>query len=116
MTPKKFTRTQLRVADIHDSDVTLQPAASIGERATPAALPEAEIDDDNDLDDDLGDQAEEDSPIDNDIGDLRCQITDEDRLYVVTRNRLMLEMLLENQAQCEAEQRLERERMATERE
>jgi len=39
MPPKKFTRTQLRVADIHDSDDTLQTVASIGERATPAVLP-----------------------------------------------------------------------------
>ena len=116
MPPKKFTRTQLRVADIHDSDDTLQTAASMGERATPAVLPEAEIDDDDDLDDDLGDQGDEDSPIDNDIGDLRSQITDEDRLDVATQNRLMLEMLLENQAQWKAKQKLERERMAADRE
>ena len=116
MPPKKFTRTQLRVADIHDSDDTLQTAASIGERATPAVLPEAEIADDNDLDDDLGDQAEEDSPIDNGIGDLRSQITDADRLDMATENRLMLEMLLEKQAQWKAEQKPERERMAAERE
>ena len=116
MPPKKFTRTQLRVADIHDSDDTLQTAASIGERATPAVLPEAEIDDDDDLDDDLGGQRSKDSPIDNDSGDLSSQITDEDRLDVATQNRLMLEMLLENQAQWKAEQKLERERMAAERE
>ena len=116
MPPKKVCRTQLRVADIHDSDDTLQTAASIGERATPAVLPEAEIDDDDDLDDDLRDQGDQDSPIDNDIGDLRSQITDEDRLDVATQNRLMLEMLLENQAQWKAEQKLERERMAAERE
>ena len=61
----------MRVADIHDSDDTLQTAASIGERATPAVLQEAEIDDDDDLDDDLGDQGDEDSPINKDIGDLR---------------------------------------------
>jgi len=66
----------LRVADIHDSDDTLQIAASIGERAIPAVLSEAEIDDDDDLDDDLEEQGDEDSPIDNDIGDLRSQITD----------------------------------------
>jgi hypothetical protein len=84
MPPKKFTRTQLRMADIHDSDVTLQTEASIGERATPAGLPQAEIDDDDDLDNDLGDQGDENSPIDNDIGDLRSQITDEDLLDVAT--------------------------------
>ena len=116
MPPKNFTRTQLRVADIHDSDDTLQTAASIGERAAPAVLPEAEIDDDDDLDDDLGYQGDEDSPIDNDIGDLRSQITEEDRLDVETQNRLMLEMLLENQAQWKAEYKLQRERMAAERE
>jgi len=116
MPPKKFTRTQLRIAVIHDSDDTLQTAASIGERATPAVLPEAEIDDDDDLDDDLRDQGDEEGPIDNDIGDLRSQITDEDRLDVATLNRLMLEMLFENQAQWKAEQKLERERMAATRE
>jgi len=34
---------------------------------------------------------------------------------VATQKRLMLEMLLENQAQWKAEQKLERERMAAER-
>jgi len=116
MPPKKFTRTRLRVADIHDSDDTLQTAASIGERATPAGLPEAEIDNDDDFDDDLGDQADEDSPIDNDIGDLCSQVTDEDRLDVATQNRLMLEMLLQNQAQWKAGQKLESKRMAAKRE
>ena len=67
------------------------------------------------LTNDLGGQRSEDSPFDNDSGDLRSQITDEDRLDVATQNRLMLEMLLENQAQWKAEQRLERERMAAER-
>jgi len=114
MPPKKFTRTQLRVADIHDSDDTLQTAALIGERATPAVSPEAEIEDDEDLDDDLRDKSDEDSPIDNDIGDLSSQITIEARLDVATQNRLMLEMLLENQAQWKAEQKLEQVRMAAE--
>jgi len=116
MPPKKFTRTQLHVTDIHESDDTLQAAASTAERTTPTVLPEAEIDDDDDLYDDLGGQRSKDSPIDNDSGDLRSQITDEDRLDVATQNRLTLEMLLENQAQWKAEQRLERERMAAERE
>jgi len=35
---------------------------------------------------------------------------------VATQNRLMLEMVLENQAQWKAELKLERERMAAERE
>jgi len=74
----------LRVADIHDSDDTLQTAAAIGERATPAVLPEAGIDDHDDFDNDFGDQGDEDSPIDNDIGDLRSQSTDEDRLDEAT--------------------------------
>jgi len=106
MPPKKSTRTQLRVTDIHESDDTLQAAASTAERATPTVLQEAEIDhdDDDDLYDDLGAQRNEDSPVDNDTGDLRSQITDEDRLDVATQNRLMLEMLLENQAQWKAEQ------------
>jgi hypothetical protein len=104
----------LRVADIHVSDDTLQTAASIGERATPAVLPEAEVDDDDDDDlyDDLGGQRNKDSPIDNNSGDFRAQITYEERPDVATQNRLMMEMLLENQAQWKAQQKLERERMA----
>ena len=105
----------MRVADIHESDDTLQTAASRAERATPAVEPQAEIDNDHDLHDDLGDQGDEDSPIDNDIGDLRSHITDEDCIDLATQNRLMLEMPLENQAQWKAEQKHERERMAAER-
>jgi len=116
MPPKKFTRTQLRVTNIHESDDSLQAAASTAERTTPTILPEAKMDDDHDLYDDLGGQRPKDIPIDNDSGDLRSQITDEDRLDVATQNRLMLEMLLINQAQWKAEQRLERERMVAERE
>ena len=98
MPPKKFTRTQLRVTDIHESDDTLQAAASTAKRTTPTVLPEAEIDDDNDLQDDLEGQRSKDSLIDNVSGVLRSQITDEDRPDVATQNRLMLEMPLENQA------------------
>ena len=57
------------------------------------------IDDANDLDDDLGDQGDHDSPIDNDIGDLRSRNTDKGRLDMATQNRFMLDMLLQNQAQ-----------------
>jgi hypothetical protein len=103
MPPKKFTRTQLRVTDIHESDDTLQPAPSTAKRTTPMVLPEAEIDIDNDLYNDLGGQRNKDSRIDNDSGDLCSQNTDEDRLDVVTQNRLMLEMLLQNQAEWKAE-------------
>jgi hypothetical protein len=106
----------LRVTDIHESDDTLQAAAWTAERTTPTVSPEAEIDDEDDLYDDLGSQRSKDSPIDNDSGDLRSQIADEDCLDVATQNRLMLEMMLENHAQWKAEQRLERERMAAERE
>jgi len=113
MPPNKFTRTQLRVADIHDSDETLQTAESIGEFATHAVVAEAKIDYD---DDDLCDQGDEDRPIDDDIGDLHSQTVDEDCLDVATQNRLMLEMLLENQAQWKAEQNLDRERMGATRE
>jgi hypothetical protein len=103
MPPKKFTRTQLRVTDIHGSDDTLQAAASTAERITPTVLPEAEIDNDDDLYDDLGGHRRKDSPINNDSGDLRSHITHEDHLDMATQNRLMLEMLLENQAQWNAE-------------
>jgi len=56
------------------------------------------------------------SRIDNDSGDLCSQITEEDGLDVATQNRLMVEILLENQAQWKAEQRLQRERMAAKQE
>jgi hypothetical protein len=116
ITPKNFTRTQLRVTDIHESDDTLQAEASTAEHTTPTVLPEAGIDDDDDLENDLGGQRRKGSLIDNDSCDLRSQITDEDRLDVATQNRLMLEMLPQNDAQWKAEQRLERERMAAEHE
>jgi hypothetical protein len=53
---KEFTRTQLRVTDIHDSDDTLQRVASIAERTTPTILLEVDIDvdDDHNLDDESG--------------------------------------------------------------
>jgi len=57
-----------------------------------------------------------DSQIDNDSGDLLSQITHDDCLDVVTQNNLMLQMLLENQARWNAGQRLDKERMAVERE
>ena len=60
----------MRVTDIHESDDTLQAAASTAECATPAVLPEAKIDGVDDLDDDLRDQGDQDSLIDNNIGDL----------------------------------------------
>jgi len=99
MPPKKFTRTQLRTADIHDSDDILQRAASMAVRATPAVIPEAEIDVDNDLHDYLRAQGHHDCPIDNDIGDLRSQISNNDRLEVATFNRVMLEILLDDHPQ-----------------
>jgi len=98
MSPKKFTRTQLRITDIHESDDTLQAVASTAERTTPPVLPEAEIDDDDDPYDDLGGQRNKDSPIHNDSGDLRFQMTDEDLLDLATQHRSMLEILLKNQA------------------
>jgi len=94
-----FTTTQLRIADIHDSDDTLQTAASIAKRAIPAVLQEAEDADDDDLDDDFSDQGDKDTRLDNDIVVLRSQITAGECLAVATQNRLMLETLLENQAQ-----------------
>jgi len=45
MPMKKITRTQLRITDIHESDDTLQAAASTSEHNTPTLFPEAEIDD-----------------------------------------------------------------------
>jgi len=116
MPPEKFTRTQLRVTDIQESDDTLQAAASTAKRTTPTVLPEAEIDDDHDLYNDFGGQRCKDSQIDNNGGDLCSQSSDNDCLNVATQNRLMLEMLHENQAQSKAEQRLEQARMAAERE
>jgi hypothetical protein len=98
MPPKKFTRTQLRVTNIHESDHTLQAAASTAERTTPTVLPEPEIDDDDDLYDDLRGQRRKDSPMDYNSGDVCSQITDKDRLDVATQNQFILEMLLDNQA------------------
>ena len=108
----------MRVTDIHESDDTLQEAASTAERAPPTVLLEAKIDTDNDNDiyNDLGCQRNEDCPIDNDTGDLRFQFTDEDRLEMATQNWLMLEMLLENQSQWKAEHNLKQKRMAAKRE
>jgi hypothetical protein len=96
------TRTPLRITDIHESDDTLQAAASTAENTTPMVLPEAEIEDNDDdgLYDYLGGQRKQDTPIDNDSGDLHSPITDQDCLDVATRNRVMLEMLLENQGRC----------------
>jgi len=113
MPPKQFTRTQLRVTDIHESDDTLQAAASTAKRTTPTVFPAAEIDndDDDDLYDVLGGQWNRASPINNASGDHCAQVTDEDRLEVATQNLLMLEMLREKQAQWKAEQRFEWERM-----
>jgi len=110
------TRNQLRITDIHVSDATLQAAASTAKRATPTVLPEVEIDDDDDDDqyNDIGGQRNKDSLIDNDSGDLRSYISDEDHLDVATENRVMLEMLFENQSQWKTEQRLDRDRMAAE--
>jgi hypothetical protein len=44
MPPKKSTRTQLRVTDIHESEDTLQVVALTAERTTPTVLLEADID------------------------------------------------------------------------
>jgi hypothetical protein len=98
MPPVKFTRTQLRITDIHESANTQQAAASTAKHTTPRVLPEAGIEDDDDDDfyHDLGGQRIKDSPSDTDSGDLSSPITDEDCLDVVTQNRLMLEILLEN--------------------
>jgi hypothetical protein len=114
MPPNKFTRTQLRSTEIRESDDTLQAAALTAKRTTPTFLPEAEIDDDDDLYDDLGGHGRKDSPFDNDSGDLNSQIPEEDFLEVATQNWLMLEMLFGNQAQWKAKRRLERERMVVE--
>jgi hypothetical protein len=116
MPPKKFTRTQLYVTDIHGSDDNREAAALTAERTTPMLFPEAEIDDNDDFYDDLGGERHKDSLIDNHSGHLHSQITDQDHRGVATRNRLMLEMLLENLAQWKAEQRLEQERIAAEQE
>jgi len=118
MPPKKFTQTQLRVTDMHESDDTLQAAASTAKCTTATFLPDAEIEDhddvDNDFDNDPGDQGDKHSVITNGLGDLHLSSTDADHLDVVTWNRLILEMLLKYQAQLKAEERLKQERMAAE--
>jgi len=77
---------------------------------------EVVIDDDDDVNDDLRDQGDDDSPIEHDFGDHCSPLNDQDRLEVDTQNWLMLEMLLENQAQGKSEQTHEREWMAAEQE
>jgi len=101
---------------MHDSDETLGTSASIAERAAPAVSPEPIIVDDNNLDEVLGDEGDKDIPLHNDIGDLGSQITVEDHLDMVTQNRLMLELLLENHAHWKAEEKHEWERMAAKQE
>jgi len=102
----------------------VQAAASTAEPTTATVLPEAEIDNDNDNDlyddddlyNDLRGQTIEYSLIDNDSGHLRSRISEEDHPDMATQNRLMLEMLLENQARWKAEQRPAWERMVAQRE
>jgi hypothetical protein len=53
MPPKKFATTQMRVTDTPESDDTVQAAASTAEQSTPMVLPEAKIDEDHALNDDL---------------------------------------------------------------
>jgi len=60
----------LHVTDVHESDDTVQAAGSTAECTTPTVLSEAEIDDNEDIDNDLGGQRDKDSLIDNDVGDL----------------------------------------------
>jgi len=74
----KFTNTQLRVTDIHDSDETLQTAAAIAKCSTPAVVPQAEneYNDDDDLYKELAVQRTKDHPINNIIGDVCSQRTD----------------------------------------
>jgi len=65
---------------------------------------------------DLGGQRNNDSPIDNDLDDLRCQIPNKDRLDVATQNRLMMVMQLNNPVKWIPKEREGLERMASERE
>jgi len=110
------TRTQLRVTTIHKSDDTLQEAALTAELTAPTCLLQCQMDDDQDNYSyhDLGGQRSNYTPIDNDSGDLRSQLVDNDCQDMVTQNRLLLEMPLENQAKWKAELRLEKEQMAAE--
>jgi hypothetical protein len=114
MPSKKSTRTQLCITDIGEDDDTLQAAASIAKRTTRRVIPDAGIDDEDDVDhyDDLGEQRNENCLMNNDSGNLHSQIIDKDCLDVATQNRLMLEMLLENQGQWKTELRHEWVRMA----
>lgn len=74
------------VTDIRESDENLQAAASTPKRTTPIVLPGAKLDDDDDLDDDLGVQSQQACAIHNNLGDLLSQLRDEDRLDVATEN------------------------------
>jgi hypothetical protein len=118
MPSKKSTRTQLCITDIGEDDDNLQAAASIAKRTTRRVIPDAGIDDEDDVDhyNDLGEQRNENCLINNDSGNLHSQIIDEDCLDVATQKQLMLDMSLENQAQWKAALSHEWERMAAKRE
>lgn len=106
------------MTDIPQSDDNLQTTALTAECTTPIVLLEAEIEDDNHdhnyIYNDFGGQRCKDYLINNDTGDIGCQNTDFDCLDLATQNHLIVEMLLEVQAQWEPKQRLQWEKMLAE--
>jgi len=123
MPPKKQTRVQVRTANDRENDETLQASASTSratptDRATPIVLPEHEIDQDHDRFHDEDDNHPRPAPIggqENNPDDLMSSITDDDRVDMITQNRMMMKLLFENQAEWREERKAERERIAVER-
>jgi len=123
MPPKKQTRVQVRTADDRENDETLQASASTSratptDRATPIVLPEHEIDQDHDEFHDENDDHPRPSPIggqENNPDDLMSSITDDDCVDMITQNRMMMKLPLEEQAEWREERKAERERIVAQR-
>jgi len=123
MPPKKQTRVQVRTANDRENDETFQASASTSratptDRATPIVLPEHEIDQDHDRFHAEDDDHPRPAPIgsqENNPDDLMSSITDDDRVDMITQNRMRMKLLLERQAELREERKPERERIAAER-
>jgi len=123
MPPKKQTRVQVRTANDRENDETLQALALTSrappiDRATVIVLPEDEIDQDHNQFHDEDNDHPGPAPTggqENNPDDLMSSITDNDRVNMITQNRMMMKLLFEQQAEWRQERKAERERMAVER-
>jgi len=123
MPAQKQTRVQVRTANDRENDETLQASASTSratptDRATPIVLPEDEIDQDPDQFRDEDDHHPRPAPIggqDNDPDDLMSSITNDDRMDMITQNRMMMKLLFEQDAEWREERKAEWDCIAAER-